>query len=43
LNQTWQPWGKVHLPKTPHKQEFVGGEEGPVGQHPRKTVAHETG
>jgi len=25
------------------KQEFVGDEEGPVGQHPRKTMAHETG
>jgi len=26
-----------------HKQELVEGKEGPVGQHPRKTVAHETG
>ena len=37
-------WGKVlYIYQKHHKQEFVGGEEGPVGQNPRKTVAHETG
>jgi len=43
LNQTWQPEEKYIYQKHHHKREFVGGEEVPVGQHPRKTVAQKTG
>ena len=43
LKQTWQPGAKYIYQKHHHKQDSVGGKEGPVGQHPRKTVAHKTG
>ena len=31
LSQTWQPGAKYIYQKHHHKQEFVGGKEGPVG------------
>jgi len=43
LTKIWQPGAKYIYKKHNYKQEFVGGEEGPVGQHLRKTVADETG
>ena len=43
MNQTWRPGAKYIYQKHHHKQEFVGGEEGPVGHYPRKTVANEIG